>query len=78
MNHIPVLIIVFPLCGAVLCPLISYFSPTWGKRAVIGALFAAFALSIMQLSGIIQTGEPVHYWMGGWAPPYGIEFVIDF
>ncbi|MBQ4650297.1 MAG: monovalent cation/H+ antiporter subunit D family protein [Firmicutes bacterium] len=77
MNHIPVLIILFPLCGAVLCPLISFLNPAWGKRAVVGTLFASFALSVIQLAGIVQTGEPVHYWMGGWAPPYGIEFVID-
>lgn len=77
MTHFPVLIIAVPLCGAVLCPLISYFSPAWGKKAVIGALFASFAMALTQLIGIVQTGEPVHYWMGGWNPPYGIEFVID-
>ena len=77
MQHFPVLIIAVPLCGAVLCPLISHFSPAWGKRAVIGALFAAFAMAVMQLFNVIEAGAPVHYWMGGWNPPYGIEFVID-
>ena len=21
--------------------------------------------------------EPIHYWLGGWAPPWGIEYVVD-
>ena len=63
--------------GAILCPLISYYSPEWGKKTVIGALFASFVMSVMQLINVAERGEPVHYWMGGWNPPYGIEFVID-
>ncbi len=76
-NHIPVLIVIVPLCGAVLCPAISRFSPSAGKRTVIGALFAAFCMSIIQLASVIKAGEAFHYWLGGWQPPYGIEFVID-
>ena len=48
-----------------------------GKRTVISCLFAAFVLASVQLVNIVKTGETVHYWLGGWAPPYGIEFVID-
>jgi len=77
MHHLPVLIIIFPLMGAILCPLISHYSPEWGKKTVIGALFASFAMAVIQLYNVVENGEPVHYWMGGWNPPYGIEFVID-
>ena len=77
MDHVPVLIVIIPLCGAALCPLLSRFGPSLGKRAVIAALFIAFIMSLVQLAYVIQSGEAVHYWLGGWRPPYGIEFVID-
>ena len=77
MTHLPVLIVIIPLCGAVLCPLLSHFSPAAGKKAVIGALFVSFCLSILQLAAVVQSGEAIHYYLGGWKPPYGIEFVID-
>ena len=77
MDHVPVLIVISPLCGAALCPLLSRFGPSLGKRAVIAALFIACIMSLVQLAYVIQSGEAVHYWLGGWRPPYGIEFVID-
>ena len=76
-EHVPVLIVIIPLCGAVLCPLLSRFGHSLGKRTVIVALFASFCLSLVQLAAVIQSGEALHYWLGGWQPPYGIEFVID-
>ena len=76
-SHIPVLIVVIPLCAAVLCPLLSRLSPSLGKRTVIVFLFVVFVLSLIQLAGIVQSGEAVHYYLGGWEPPYGVEFVID-
>ena len=76
-SHIPVLIVIVPLCGAVLCPVISHFNPSAGKKIVIGALLVAFCMSIIQLASVIKAGEAFHYWLGGWRPPYGIEFVID-
>ena len=76
-SHIPVLIVVIPLCAAVLCPLLSRLSPSLGKRTVIVFLFVVFVLSLIQLAGIVQSGEAVHYYLGGWEPPYGVEFVIE-
>ena len=77
MEHIPVLVILFPLCGALLCPLVSWRRAVWGKRMVMTGLFLALVCAVVQLAGIIQTGESVHYYLGGWKPPYGIEFVVD-
>lgn len=77
MEHLPVLVILFSLCGALLCPLVSWRRAAWGKRMVMTGLFLALVCAVVQLAGIIQTGEPVHYYLGGWKPPYGIEFVVD-
>lgn len=76
-DHLPVLIILIPLASTLLCPLIGYFSPVWGKRTVISALFIAMVCSFIQLGQVVSAGEPIHYWLGGWKPPFGIEFVID-
>ncbi len=77
MAHLPVLVIALPLCGAVLCPLVSWHHAAAGKRMVMTCLFLSLVCAVTQLTGIIQTGEPIHYYLGGWHPPYGIEFVVD-
>ncbi len=77
LNNLPVLIIAFPLVAGILCPLITLINSFWGRRAVIIALGCSLALSIVQIFKVVEMGEPWHYWIGGWMPPYGIEFVID-
>ena len=77
MKHLPLLVILIPLCGALLCPLLGKLSRNVGKRAVICALFAAVVCAALQLVQVVRGGAALHYWLGGWKPPYGIEFVID-
>ena len=77
MKHLPLLVILIPLCGALLCPLLGKLSRNVGKRTVICALFAAVVCAALQLVQVVRGGAALHYWLGGWKPPYGIEFVID-
>ena len=77
MKHLPLLVILIPLCGALLCPLLGKLSRNAGKRAVICTLFAAVVCAALQLVQVVRGGAALHYWLGGWKPPYGIEFVID-
>jgi multicomponent Na+:H+ antiporter subunit D len=37
---------------------------------------AAFVCSLGTLSLVLQNGT-IHYWLGGWEPPWGIEVVVD-
>ena len=53
----------------------SVSKPLAGKRMVMTCLFLSLTCAVIQLAGIIKTGEPVHYYLGGWHPPYGIEFI---
>lgn len=76
-EHFPVLVILLPLCGILLCPLLSWIRASWGKRAVMAGLFLSAVCAAMQLGQVVKQGEAIHYWMGGWMPPLGIEFVID-
>ena len=75
-QNLPVLIVLCPLFGALLCPIISYKSRITGRVVVIALIFCSLVMSVMQLMQILDVGE-IHYWMGNWKPPYGIEFVID-
>ncbi|MCI8608993.1 MAG: NADH/ubiquinone/plastoquinone (complex I) [Firmicutes bacterium] len=74
--HAPLLVILFPLCGGLLCPFLSKIHGTWGKRVVMVCLFLSVVLSIWQLVLVHEQGV-LHYWLGNWRPPYGIELAID-
>ena len=77
-QHFPVLIVLLPLTAALLSPFFSYFHKQAGKWVAIASLFGAFLCSVGLLMQTVQDGgQAVHYWMGNWAPPLGIEFVID-
>lgn len=77
LRHLPVLVIIIPLAGALLCPAIGYFNGKISKRVVIASLFVSTVLAAIQLIQVIKVGEPIHYYLGNWSPPIGIEFVID-
>ena len=77
-QHFPVLIVLLPLTAALLSPFFSYFHKQMGKWVAVASLFGAFLCSVGLLMQTVQDGgQAVHYWMGNWAPPLGIEFVID-
>ena len=72
--HLPVLLIVIPLMAAPLSVLL-------GNRILVQTLSLAvcwttFGLAIWMVAIVNQSG-PVSYDLGGWAPPYGIEYRVD-
>lgn len=76
MAHLPVLIVVLPLAASVIVPLISLASAQ-AAFAVAGLALAAAAIaSCSALSHVLAHGA-LHYELGGWAPPWGIEYVVD-
>lgn len=77
MQHFPALIPILPLSAAMLCLLFSRLNKNLGKYVVLAALTVSFIGTIYLLTRVLTTGETIHYWMGNWAPPLGIEFVID-
>ena len=68
MENLPALIVIVPLMGAVLCPIICYFNRNIGKWLTTCAMTASLMMSIIQLKQIIKNGE-IHYWFGNWKPP---------
>ena len=76
MANIPVLIVILPLAAALLCLVLTAIHERLGLWAVGLASLASFVLSVMQLITVASEGT-IHYCIGGYAVPYGIEFVID-
>lgn len=76
-QQAPVFIVLLPLTAALFCMLVSKFSKRLGSFMVLAAIAGAFFSALSVLCQTLAAGKPVHYWMGGWAPPLGIEFVLD-
>ncbi len=73
-NNLPVLMIVLPMITAPLCVLVGSRRAAYVMSLV--ASIATFAMAISMLVTVTQSG-PIHYDIGGWKPPYGIEYVVD-
>lgn len=77
-QHAPVLIILLPLTAALLCMLVSRWKKEVAPWVVIASIFGAFINACIVLKTVLESGGKTwHYWMGGWAPPIGIEFALD-
>ena len=73
-QHLPALLVVVPLISAPLCVLIGQRHVAW----FIVLLASAISLIVaMGLTADVLTNGVISYHMGGWAPPWGIEYRID-
>ena len=75
-TQTPILIVVIPLLAAFFCPLIGLWRKGLCYFWVIIALLLCVLASIDTLFTVIGSGT-IHYHLGGWLPPFGIEYVID-
>lgn len=75
-EQLPALIVIVPLLTALLSPLVAYFS----TKVLRGLGIIAVAVSLFSAAGALGhalTEGAWHYHFGNWAPPWGIEYVID-
>src|SRR4030043_879909 len=75
-EHFPVLVV-----GVSLLSAITIFTAGWINRKTscyisIAPLLGQFIASLFILHHVMTMG-PIHYRLGGWVPPWGIEYVID-
>lgn len=71
--QLPALQVVVPLLAAPLCVLL-------GRRFAWAIVFAASLACTVISAALLQMvwdGEVISYAMGGWAPPWGIEYRVD-
>jgi multicomponent Na+:H+ antiporter subunit D len=75
-SHLPVLIPVTLLFSAFIIPLAGFFKRGFAFATALAGVFLSFAFSAAGLISVILGGE-IRYHLGGWAPPVGIEYVLD-
>ncbi len=73
-QHLPSLQVVIPLLGAVLTAFLRRGTLAWGLAAVVTWLMPVIAGAL--LLQVLQDG-PISYHLGGWPPPWGIEYRVD-
>lgn len=74
MNHLPVLQVVVPLLAAPCCVLLR-------ERRAARAFASLVALVSLGIAALlldrVMTSGPISYHLGGWEPPWGIEYRVD-
>ena len=73
-THLPILQIVVPLIAAPICVLLRRRTLVWPFALIVGWL--SLAMAVMLLMRVLD-GGPISYELGGWSPPWGIEYRID-
>ncbi len=73
-SQLPALQIVIPLLAAVLCAVLP--RGNWAWAVALAASWAMPVVSGLMLNEVLTSG-PISYAMGGWAPPWGIEYRVD-
>jgi multicomponent Na+:H+ antiporter subunit D len=72
--NLPALQVVVPLTSAPLCAIFGRRTGAWTIALVVS--LGAFAMSIGLFSEVMG-GSVISYHMGGWPPPWGIEYRVD-
>ncbi|WP_029075605.1 monovalent cation/H+ antiporter subunit D family protein [Kaistia adipata] len=73
-SHLPVLLIIVPLLGAVLAALSRHGFVAWLVALLASAATMAVAFALLWR---VQAEGLISYRIGGWAPELGIEYRID-
>lgn len=73
-THLPALQVVVPLLGAVLAAFLRSGRAAFALTLIVSWLMPLVAVTL--LWQVMQTG-PISYAIGGWEPPWGIEYRVD-
>jgi len=75
-KQAPVLLVIIPLLSAFLVNILGLINRKYCFPVAALAIFGSFAASVITLIRVIENGV-IHYRLGGWPPPFGIEYVVD-
>jgi multicomponent Na+:H+ antiporter subunit D len=74
MTHYPALLIILPLMAAPFCVIARNSTFAFWIACIANTICVLLSLSLLQ---IVLDGEPIHYELGGWVAPTGIEYYVD-
>ena len=75
-EQAPALTLLFPFLTAILVALVGIRISAICWPLTLLSLAGSVCASLTTLIQVIEAGT-IRYYMGGWAPPFGIEFRID-
>ncbi|MCP4599397.1 MAG: monovalent cation/H+ antiporter subunit D family protein [Proteobacteria bacterium] len=76
-SPLPILLVAIPLLFAFIIPVVGLWKKQLCFSLVVLAIGIALALSLKVSFEVILNG-PISYYLGGWEPPWGIEYRIDY
>lgn len=77
LSHLPAILVVNLFVFAFAMPPLYRWQKRWAGSAAIFSLALSLTVSIVLLVMVWESG-PFNYYLGGWAPPFGIEFRVDY
>ncbi|MEW6595011.1 MAG: monovalent cation/H+ antiporter subunit D family protein [Thermodesulfobacteriota bacterium] len=77
-DQAPILILAIPLFSAFVISLVGGLHRTVAFGLLTGAMAGSLTMALVALGAVLQNDAPVHYQLGNWPPPIGIELVIDY
>jgi len=75
-KQAPALIVIIPLLSALAINISGWINRRACFPIALLAMAATFGASLLTMAQVLETG-PISYRLGGWPPPFGIEYVID-
>ncbi len=75
-KQAPVLLVIIPLLSAFLINILGLVNRKYCFPVASLAIFGSFIASVITLVRVLEQGV-IHYRLGGWPPPFGIEYVVD-
>lgn len=75
-HQLPALIVVIPLISSFLLPILGWWRREASFVIALVAIASSFVCALGLLATVLHQGA-IHYRLGGWDPPWGIEYVID-
>ena len=76
-SHMPALIIAVPLLSALVIVMAGWLNNKYCAPLAATALGASLLTAIAMLIRVMDSG-PFSYHLAGWAPPWGIEYRVDY
>ena len=76
-QHYPALLIVAPLLAAFVISAAGWINRKWCFPVAVAALTVSACSSVALLLRVMKEGV-VLYHLGGWAPPWGIAYYVDY
>ena len=74
MEHLPILLVAVPMIGAAVVAMTRSSNLAWFISLVISLIMPVLAGLLLHE---VYKAEVISYALGGWEPPYGIEYRVD-